>query len=121
MDEAKKADQKERFINPITGEEVDEIIKESEAKLRGYLDFQFMLRYLEDENEFVKYFIVNGKKIIVDIQKPTLQYKKPVSIDHERVLRTEPRENTVPSIGTIGVVATTCNIDDQSSCLSCSG
>ena len=116
MDEAKK----ERFINPITGEEVDEIIKESEAKQRGYFDFQFMLKYLEDENEFVKFFITNGKKIIVDIQKPNLQYKKPVILNHERVLSTEPKSNvTTPS--TTPVVPIVCDISSEPSCLSCSG
>lgn len=74
------------FINPINGEKVDEVIKQKEAEARGYMDLQFMLKHLEDENEFVMYFIVAGKKILVDIARPKFEYKKPTHINHERVL-----------------------------------
>ena len=74
------------LINPINGEPVDEVIKQKEAETRGYMDLQFILRHLEDENEFVMFFIVNGKKILVDISRPKFEYKKPTHINHERVL-----------------------------------
>jgi len=90
----------EVLINPITGQQVDEIIKEKEAKSRGYFELEFILRHLEDDNEFVKYFIVDGKKIVVDLDKPMTQYKKPTQINHERV------------------VSDTCGIDEPE-CLSC--
>lgn len=79
--------QEEQILrNPITGGPVDEIITEKEARRRKYFELEFLLRYLEDDNEFVKYFIVDGKKIIVDLEKPYLQYKKPTQINHERVI-----------------------------------
>lgn len=93
---------KETLVNPIDGSLVDEIIKESEAKKRGYLEPEHYFRYLEDENEFVKLFIVNGKKIIVDMARPQLQYKKPILINQERVLDDTPA----------------CRLDDPE-CLSC--
>lgn len=74
------------LINPLNGEPVDEIIKQEEAEARGYMDLQFMMKYLEDENEYVRYFVINGKKIIVDIARPIYEYKKPIHINHERVL-----------------------------------
>lgn len=105
-----------RLINPITGEQVDEVIKEDEARKRGYLDFNFLLRHLEDENEFIKYFIVDGKKIIVDIARPNLQYKKPVSINHERVHQIEEKKET--AVVPIIPAPATCNIDDGE-CVAC--
>ena len=105
-----------KLVNPITGEGVDEVIKEDEARKRGYLDFNFLLRHLEDENEFIKYFIVNGKKIIVDIARPNLQYKKPVSINHERIHEIEKRKEA-DIVSTIPTPAT-CSIDDAE-CISC--
>jgi len=112
--------QKEQLINPITGEPADEIIKEREARQRGYLDFEFMLRYLEDESEFVKYFIIDGKKIVVDLDRPNLQYRKPLSINHERVLQTSPKES--PNNNVSSTTAPTCDISSKDdTCLSCSG
>ena len=57
-----------KLINPITGLPVDEIITEDEATKRGYFEYEFLLRYLEDDNEFIKYFVVDGKKIVVDLK-----------------------------------------------------
>lgn len=93
QEEVKKAEvsAQEILVNPIDGTQVDEIIKESEAKKRGYLEPEHYFRYLEDENEFVKLFIVNGKKIIVDMARPQLQYKKPVLINQERVLNDDSK------------------------------
>lgn len=102
---------KERLINPIDGKPVDEIIKEKEARRRGYFDMEFMLRHLEDDNEFVKFFIVDGKKIVVDLEKPYLQYKHSTQINHERVHKEE-------ELAPLPVVA--CSIDDPG-CESCSG
>ena len=110
-----------KFINPINGEPVDEIIKEREAKARGYFDMQFLLKYLEDDNEFVKYFIIDGKKIIVDIEKPYLQYKKPTQINHERVLNTdeftggEAKKNS-PHIPYVPPADQCCGIDTCEAC-----
>lgn len=85
MEEAKKIEE-QVLRNPITGLPVDEIINEKEARKRGYFDLEFRLRYLEDDNEFVNYFVVEGKKIVVDLEKPYLQYKKKTQINHKRVL-----------------------------------
>ena len=107
---------KQSLINPITHEKVDEAITEAEAKKRGYLELEFMMRYLEDENEFTKYYIVEGKKIIVHMAKPMLQYKKKSAIDYERVLqeiKVEEKTNPSPI-----PVAPTCNIGDED-CVSC--
>lgn len=108
-----------KLKNPITGEVVDEIIKQKEAIERGYFDYQFILKYLEDENEFVKYFIVEGKKIVVDIAKPTLEYKKKTKMDYERVLqdnKQEKKEDNIPVVPT----PIACDTSDET-CLSCSG
>ena len=110
--------EKVKYINPINGEEVDEIIKEKEARERGYFDFQFLLKYLEDENEFVKYFIISGKKIVVDIAKPMLEYKKKTIMDYERVLQTATKETT--NIISAIPPAVACSIDNPE-CISCSG
>jgi hypothetical protein len=109
----------EQLRNPITNELVDEVIKEKEAKERGYFDLQFLLRNLEDENEFVKFFIVKGKKIIVDMDRPHLQYRKPVLIDHERVLQEITAKEKATNISNLPV-ASTCSLDDEG-CVSCSG
>lgn len=101
----------ERLINPIDGLPVDEVVKEKEAKSRGYLDLEFILRHLEDENEFVKLFTVDGKRILVDMEKPMTQYRKPVQINHERLYSEKVEPVVVPS---------TCAIDDPT-CESCSG
>jgi hypothetical protein len=109
----------ERKINPITNQEVDEIIKEQEAKQRGFFEFEFLMRYLEDENEYVKYYIVNGKKIVVDMSKPVTQYKKPLNLNYERVLQTEKiREENVNPVAVCPTAL--CNLDDED-CISCSG
>ena len=113
----------QQFKNPITGEVADESISEKEAKQRGYFTFEFLLRHLEDENEFVKIFIVNGKKIVVNIDRPNLQYRKPVLINHERVLQEEEKAvRETPQMGNIpGVpVPAVCDLDDEG-CVSCSG
>lgn len=107
---------KEQLRNPINGAVVDEIIKEKEARQRGYFDLQFLLRYLEDDNEFVKYFIIDGKKIVVDLEKPYLQYKKPTQINHDRVIpeaKSETQEDKLPT------VPTDCCSVDPGECLSC--
>jgi hypothetical protein len=75
----------ESFINPITGEPVDETISEREARNRGYFDLQFLLRHLEDDNEFVKYFVIDGKKVLVHLEKPYLHYKKVTQINQDRL------------------------------------
>lgn len=109
----------EQLRNPITNEVVDEIIKEKEAKERGYFDLQFLLRNLEDENEFVKFFIVNKKKIIVDMDRPHLQYRKPVLVNHERVLQETAQTTEAPNLPRVST-ANACSIDDEG-CTSCSG
>lgn len=98
-------EEKQQYVNPITGENVDEIIKEREAKERGYLTLEFVLKHLEDENEYVKFFIVDGKKIVVDMERPMTQYKKPVTINHERIFGDQK-------------AAVACNLEDEE-CLSC--
>lgn len=112
-------EQKEQYINPITGKPVDKYLKEREAKEQGYFDFQFMLKYLEDENEFVKFYIVNGVSVLVDMDKPNLQYKKPVNLNYERVLQVDKPEQKETNITTIPTVSV-CSLDDES-CISCSG
>lgn len=72
--------------NPITGLPVDEVITEKEARSRGYFELEFLLRNLEDDNEFIKFFIVKDKHIIVQLEKPYLNYKKKTQINHNRVL-----------------------------------
>lgn len=111
--------EKLKLINPITGKEVDEIIKEKEARDRGYFDFQFMLKYLEDENEFVKYFKIKGREIVVDMAKPMLEYKKKLNLDYERILQiaTQETRNNITSLS----IASTCSVDSPAECLSCSG
>ncbi len=108
----------QKFKNPITGEYVDETIKEKEAVERGYFDFEFQLRYLEDENEYVKYFIINGKKIIVDMAKPHLQYKHKSKLNYERIL-SDTVGTAVPAIPNTTSTAVACSMDEG--CESCSG
>lgn len=99
--------------NPITGYPVDEVISEKEARKRGFNDLQFRLKYLEDDNEFVEYYVIDEKKIIVEREKPYLNYKKKTGINHERVLgavtTNEVRNTVEPAV---------CSIDDPD-CLSC--
>lgn len=95
------------LINPIDGLAVDEIVKQREAKERGYLEPEFYLKYLEDENEFVKLFVVKGKRILMDVEKPQFQYNKPLMLDRERIHTKEE-------------VPKACSIDDPS-CEMCSG
>jgi len=111
--------QKEQFINPITGKPVDKYLKEKEAREQGYFDFQFMLRHLEDENEFVKYYIVNGESIIVDMDRPNLQYKKPSNLNYDRILQENKQVQKESNISVVSS-ADVCNIDDEG-CISCSG
>lgn len=124
MEEQKKEEQK--YVNPITGKHVDECITEKEAKERGYLNFEFMLRYLEDENEYVKFFIIEGKHIIVDIAKPNLQYKHKPSLSYERLFKGEEllsNSNTRSAISNTGGSSTSntnpvaCSMDEG--CVSC--
>ena len=112
-------EQKEQFVNPITGKKVDKYLKEKEAKEQGYFDFQFMLKYLEDENEFVKFYLVNGESILVDMDRPNLQYKKPMNLNYERVLQENKEVQEETDISNISVPAT-CSLDDEG-CISCSG
>jgi hypothetical protein len=108
--------QAEQLKNPITGENVDEVVKEKEARQKGYLDLEFMMKYLEDENEFCKFFIVEGKKLVVDMDKPMTQYKKKTQLDYERVLQAKKEEkiDNIPAIPT----TSSCSIDDKE-CISC--
>lgn len=104
----------EQLVNPITHLPVDEVIKENEARKRGMLDLEFILKYLEDENEYIKYFVVDGKRIVVDIEKPTIHYKRPTLINHDRVHG--DFENGVAE------PAKACAIHEESGpCESCSG
>jgi len=112
-------EQKVQFINPITGKSVDKYLKEKEAREQGYFDFQFMLKYLEDENEFIKFYIVEGVSILVDMDKPNLQYKKKLNLDYDRVLQTDKEVQKEINTTTIPAV-TVCSLDDES-CVSCSG
>lgn len=107
---------KEQLRNPINNEVVDEIIKEKEARQRGYFEYQFMLRHLEDDNEFVKYFIIDGKKIVVDLEKPYLQYKKATQINHERVI---PQTEKKTQENQLSAVPVDCCSVDPGECLSC--
>ena len=108
---------KEVLKNPITGLSVDEIIKEKEAKERKYFELEFILRHLEDENESIKHFIVNGKHIIVQMNNPQTQYKKTPILNHERILGTE-YEGGECRIDNPIVEPTACSISDPE-CLSC--
>jgi len=100
--------------NPITGNPVDEVISEKEGRKRGYFELEFILKHLEDDNEFVKYFIVAGKSIIVQLEKPYLNYKKPTQVNHERVLNGLDIVQLKP-VET--VAAASCNMDEG--CVSC--
>lgn len=106
----------QQLKSPITGAKVHEVISEKEGRKRGYFDFQFILRYLEDDNEFIKEFkLQDGTRILVQLEKPYLHYKKPTQINHERVLADEqPIE-----VGKATLAAPVCNMDEG--CLSCSG
>lgn len=108
-----KIEQPKTFVNPITGKPVDESITEKEGVERGYLDFQFMLRHLEDENEFVKYFVIEGKRIIVNMSKPHLQYKNKSNLDYERLFK------DVEPIESVSKPSSSCTLDEG--CESCSG
>lgn len=115
--------EKELYVNPITGvKDIDEVLKETEAKAKGYLEFDFLMKYLEDESEFVKYFIIDNKKIIVDMKNPTTQYKKKTILDYERVLQTnqEKDKKAQDNISNPLDSSPSCDVD-SSSCVSCSG
>lgn len=76
-----------KYTNAITGEhDIDILLTEHEAKEKGYMDLEFILKYLEDENEYSMYFLHEGKKIKVDLKNPKTQYKKPTKVNHDRVL-----------------------------------
>lgn len=111
-------EQKEQIINPIDGSPADERIEEVEAKKRGYLELAFILTYLEDENENVKVFDINGKKVVVHLKNPFTQYKKKTQINHERLLQEDTKKEEVNIIPAV-VNNPTCNIDDPDSCESC--
>lgn len=105
-----------KYTNAITGEnDIDILLTEAEAKERGYMDLEFILKYLEDENEFSMYFTYQGKKIKVDFKNPKTQYKKKSRINHERVL-----ENVVYTGGEAKKNPPMCNLHDTA-CESCSG
>lgn len=105
------------FVNPITGQKnVEEVLTEKEARKRGYFDFDFLLRHLEDDNEFIKWFVIQGKHVIVDLEKPYLQYRKSTQINHDRILKEDSQVSQVSN--SIGITA--CAIEDQG-CISCSG
>lgn len=110
-------EEKQQLRNPIDGKIVDEIIKEKEARQRGYFELEFLLKYLEDDNEFVKYFIVNDKKIVVDLEKPYLQYKKKTQVNHERILQEKEKKVQVDQ-STIVPVDACCDLVDGT-CISC--
>lgn len=107
----------EQLINPITQKKVDEVITEKEANLRGYRTLEFRFKHLEDENENFEHYIIEGKEVIVKLNKPHLNYKKPVAINHERVLD----DNNTKKVDNSCVVSYTPNSNDGEECLSCSG
>jgi len=113
--------QKEQVINPFTGKICSESITEKEARERGYEDLQFILRYLEDDNEYYQWFKIEGVDVIVKRSRPTFNYKKPTQINHERLfnegVKTEEKKKQAPVISPL-VSNTTCNIGDEE-CLSC--
>ena len=106
------------YVNPITGEkDIEEVLKESEAKEKGYLDLEFLLKYLEDENEFSKYLIIDGKKILIDMKNPMTQYKKKTIMDYERVLQTNQEKQQTKELSVIPTPLV-CSMDDEN-CLHC--
>lgn len=102
---------------PISGLKADEQINEKEAKIRKYLDLQFMMKYLEDENESVKIFLIDTKRIIVHMTNPILQYKKKPIPANERLqtLEFQKEVNNSPVVPT----PVACSLDDSSDCLVC--
>lgn len=120
MKQKEEIEVKESLVNPITGQKVDESISEEEAKSRGYLDLEFILAHLEDENEYVKYFVINGKKVIVHLRNPMTKYKKKPLINHERVLQTTTTEKKTSNVSSVSGNVT-CSLDDKDGCISCSG
>lgn len=112
--------QPEQFINPFTGKSCNESITEKEAKERGFDDLQFILRYLEDENETFQWYKVDGKDIIVKRQRPHLNYKKPTQLNHERIFEgvEEKKEEKQVTIIPDLVSNNACNLDSED-CISC--
>ncbi len=120
MGEEKEVPKEERLVNPITGEQVDESISELEAKKAGYLELEFLMKHLEDENEYVKFLIIDKKKVIVHMRNPMTQYKKKTNIDYERVLQEVKNKEEVEKLSPV-LANSTCSLDDKEGCLSCSG
>lgn len=110
------------FVNPITGKPVDELITEAEAVMRGYLTFEFMMRHLEDENESVKYFVVDDKKILVTLAKPMTHYKEKPTLNHARIFGETSSYGSTDSVRPVlssTPSPTVCVMDEG--CVSCSG
>jgi hypothetical protein len=120
MREEKEVPKEERLINPISGEPVDESISELEAKKKGYLELEFLMKHLEDENEYVKFLLVDNRKVIVHMRNPMTQYKKKTNIDYSRVLQEVKEKEKVDKLSPVPVNST-CSIDNKEECLSCSG
>ena len=111
--------EQEFYVNPITGKkDIEQVFKESEAKEKGYLDLEFLMKYLEDENEFSKYLIVDGKKILIDMKNPMTQYKKKTIMDYERVLQTTEEKKQDSKSPTV-LSNAFCNLDTVNDCIAC--
>lgn len=112
---------KEQLLNPFTGKICSESITEKEAKERGYEDLQFILRYLEDDNEYYQWFKIEGVDVIVKRSRPTFNYKKPTQINHERLFneggQEEGKKVETPIISNL-VATNTCSLDSED-CISC--
>jgi len=121
MSDKKEEIKEEKLINPFTGKSCHESITEKEAKERGFNDLQFILRYLEDENETFQWYKIDGKDIIVKRGRPHLNYKKPTQINHERLfdagVKTEEKTEQTPIIPDL-VSDNACNLDSEE-CISC--
>lgn len=112
----------EQLINPFTSKPCSESITEKEAKERGYEDLQFILRHLENDNEFFQWFIIDNKDIIVKRSRPYLNYKKPTQINHERLfdegVKAEAKTKQTPIIPDL-VATDACNLDSEDGCIAC--
>lgn len=121
MSNKKEEIKQDQLINPFTSKPCSESITEKEAKERGYEDLQFILRYLEDENETFQWYKIDGKDIIVKRSRPHLNYKKPTQINHERLfnegVKTEEKTKQTPIIPDL-VCNDACNLDSQE-CVAC--